>query len=90
MAIQDPVEESIPGDLGVVTVKTTVKIEPDMNEEELVKATGIDGSNLEWMPGVPLIKIEDKNVTRSSPIQLPVEAEIFSRPESPGNKKLCL
>ena len=40
MAIQDPVEDSISGDSGVGTVKTVVKTEPGMDEEELVGATG--------------------------------------------------
>ena len=49
MAIQDPVKESISGDSGVKTVKITVEIETDINEEKLVGATGgTDGSDLKW------------------------------------------
>ena len=97
MAIQDPIEDSISGDSGVGTVKTVVKTEPGINEEELVRATGgIEGSDLEWTPSIPLIEIKDENVTRPSPaaslipIQPPVETEMLLPPESPGNKKLCL
>ena len=104
MAIQDPVEESISGDSRVGTVKTVVEPELDVDEEELLRATGGtssdiptgDTSDLQWTKGVPLIKIEDENVTRPSPavsltpIQPPVETEMLSLPESPGSKKLCL
>ena len=96
VAIQDSVEESISGDSRVGTVKTMVEPELDVDEEELLRVMGGtssdiptgDTSNLEWTEGVPLIEIEDENVTRPSPaasltpIQPPVEAEMLSPPVS--------